>query len=352
MPDEYKKENPDRRVTQRDIAIALNVSHVTVSLALRDHPRISETMRNQIKAKAIELGYIPDPMLSALSNYRLSGNAKPVQAALAWINPWKIPDKLRKYQEFDMYWKGAWRTATQLGFHLETFNVAEIPPHRLDKIFKARNIRGLLLAPLRDPDLDWGSFPWKDYAVIRFGRTIPYPEAHFITGAQTANAMLAFDEIRKKGYQRIGYICEFFRSRVSGVGVYWAQQSLAPQQQLPMLVLQYKDKSEQQLEKLNEWMIRTKPDAILTDIGDMPFMLEQLGYRIPEDVGLATTSVHDTPIDAGIDQNPEEIGCAGVRTLVALLNASQFGIPSIRNEILIEGHWRDGSMLPDLLDGH
>jgi DNA-binding LacI/PurR family transcriptional regulator len=303
-------------------------------------------MRYRIKEKAIELGYNPDPMLSALSNYRLQGQKKPVQAALAWINPWKV----RQYHEFELYWQGARRTASQLGFHLEEFDVAEIPPHRLDQIFKARNIRGLLLAPLRDPDLDWESFPWQDYAVIRFGRTIPYPEAHFITGAQTANAMLAFDEIRKKGYQRIGYICEFFRSRVSGVGFYWAQQSLAPQQQLPMLVLQYKGKSELQLEKLNEWMVRTKPDAILTDIGDLPLMLEQLGYCIPDDVALATTSIHDTPIDAGIDQNPEEIGCAAIRALVALVNTNQYGIPSIRNEILIEGHWQNGSMLPNLLD--
>ncbi|MDF7807729.1 LacI family DNA-binding transcriptional regulator [Pontiellaceae bacterium B12219] len=338
---------PDRRITQKDIAIALNVSHVTVSLALRNHPRISEAMRKRVQETAVDMGYNPDPMLSALSNYRLTGKKRPLQAALAWVNPWKEPGKLREYLEFDLYWQGAFQTANQLGFRLEEFRIAELPPRRLNDIFKARNIRGLVLAPLRDPEFNWCGFPWKDYAIIRLGRTIPFPEAHFITGAQTTNAMLAFDQIRKKGYERIGYVCEFFRSRISGVGFSWAQRGLPPKDQLPLLVLNENDNNTMQLERLDQWIRSEKPDAIFTDIGKLPLMLEHLGYRVPSDIGLATASIHDTPIDAGIDQNPEEIGCAAIRALVALVNTNQFGIPSIRNEILIEGHWQDGSMLPD-----
>lgn len=52
--------------------------------------------------------------------------------------------------------------------------------------------------------------------------------------------------------------------------------------------------------------------------------------------GLTTTSIHDTPFDAGIDQKPEGIGRAAARTLVALLNEQNSGIPEVRNEILIE----------------
>jgi DNA-binding LacI/PurR family transcriptional regulator len=75
--------------------------------------------------------------------------------------------------------------------------------------------------------------------------------------------------------------------------------------------------------------------------------LDELGYKVPGDIALATLSIHDTSVDSGIDQNPKEIGRAAIRTLVALLNEQSVGIPSTQNKILIEGKWVDGSMLPD-----
>ena len=66
-------------------------------------------------------------------------------------------------------------------------------------------------------------------------------------------------------------------------------------------------------------------------------MLENLGYRIPGDIGLATPSIHDTPIDAGIDQRPYEIGRTAIRILTALIAERSFGIPDCRSETLIEG---------------
>lgn len=74
-------------VTLRDIARELDVSHATVSLALRDHARISVETRLRVRMKADEMGYRQDPMLSALSHYRSARREIPRQTALAWINP-------------------------------------------------------------------------------------------------------------------------------------------------------------------------------------------------------------------------------------------------------------------------
>lgn len=54
-------------VKLEDIAKILNVTKVTVSKALRDHPDISVKTRNKIKKLAHELGYIPNPMARQLS---------------------------------------------------------------------------------------------------------------------------------------------------------------------------------------------------------------------------------------------------------------------------------------------
>jgi LacI family transcriptional regulator len=59
-----------KRVTVYDIAEKLGVSHVTVSLALRNHPSISEKRRVQVRKLADEMGYAPDPHLAALAAYR------------------------------------------------------------------------------------------------------------------------------------------------------------------------------------------------------------------------------------------------------------------------------------------
>jgi hypothetical protein len=130
-----------------------------------------------------------------------------------------------------------------------------------------------------------------------------------------------------------------------GVGYYWAQKTVPSGQQLAPLLLDRAHSVERQQEELEAWIRETRPDAVLTDKGEIPEMMNNLGYRIPEDIGLATTSIHDTPIDAGIDQRPFEIGRAALRMLSALITERSFGIPDCRNEILIEGKWVDGSMM-------
>ena len=45
---------PSSRTTQQDIAAKLGVSVQTVSMALRDHRKVSATTRAKVKAKAEE----------------------------------------------------------------------------------------------------------------------------------------------------------------------------------------------------------------------------------------------------------------------------------------------------------
>ena len=337
-----------KRVTLRDIAQELGVSHVTVSKALRNQSGASEELKAKILKKAEEMGYAPDPMLAALSHYRRTSTTKPVQAALAWLNTWSPPDELRRFREFDLYWEGAAYSAQRFGYQLEEFNLAEIPLRRLETILKTRNIQGILLPPppfgyLTDTlkQLDWSGF-----VIVRFGHGTAVPKSHYVTSAQMMNTMLAFERAHQLGYHRIGFVCEYWQTRFFSVGFSWAQKKIPREQRLPELLLNAADDTEHQLDMLKEWVQETKPDAILTDKAEVPGMLKNLGYRIPEDIGLATTSIHDTPIDAGIDQRPYEIGRAAVRILTALIAERSFGIPDCRNETLIEGQWMDGSMMP------
>lgn len=56
-----------KKVTIRDVAAKLGLSAMTVSLALRDHPRISSTTKERIRATMDKLGYRPNPVARALA---------------------------------------------------------------------------------------------------------------------------------------------------------------------------------------------------------------------------------------------------------------------------------------------
>lgn len=71
LPNSTVKTNINAPVSLRDLGRHLGVSHVTVSLALREHPRISESTRAKVRKAAEEFGYQPDPMLQSLARYRI-----------------------------------------------------------------------------------------------------------------------------------------------------------------------------------------------------------------------------------------------------------------------------------------
>src|SRR5450759_3388738 len=108
-----------RRVTVYDIAKKLGCSHATVSLALRNDHRITPKRCETVKEAAKAMGYAPDPHLAALAAYRRRNAPATIRSALAWINHWDQPERLRKLREFDAYWRGALESAQRFGYQLE-----------------------------------------------------------------------------------------------------------------------------------------------------------------------------------------------------------------------------------------
>ncbi|MDZ8118759.1 substrate-binding domain-containing protein [Pontiella agarivorans] len=97
---------------------------------------------------------------------------------------------------------------------------------------------------------------------------------------------------------------------------------------------------------LARWLETEKPDAVICSAPLIVQSMKELGRKIPEEIGMASMSRYDNPINAGIDQNPEEIGRTAVQSLVSQLNENSYGIPASPKEILVEGRWMDGPMLP------
>ena len=94
-------------------------------------------------------------------------------------------------------------------------------------------------------------------------------------------------------------------------------------------------------------MRKYMPEAIITPNAEVPSLLGELGYRIPEDVAVAGTSPYDMTVDAGIDQCPYSIGQIAAEMLIKQISLNEFGEPSDPCRILVESRWRDGESLPN-----
>jgi LacI family transcriptional regulator len=97
---------------------------------------------------------------------------------------------------------------------------------------------------------------------------------------------------------------------------------------------------------LDKWMKKYKPDAILNHYIEAPAYLRELGYRIPQDVAMAGTSINDIPLDTGIDQHSKAMGQIAAEMLIKQISLNERGEPPAPCRILVESRWQDGKTLP------
>ncbi|MGC3992378.1 MAG: substrate-binding domain-containing protein [Chthoniobacteraceae bacterium] len=257
-----------------------------------------------------------------------------------------LPEKLRQYLEFDLYWQGAAQAAEKLGYRLEEFIVPDdFSLKKLERIFRARNICGVFLPPQPLSAIDWGTIHWDSLHTVRFGYgNHQLPDFHMVTSDQNANASLAFSEIQRKGYRRIGFVGNNSSRRLFLSGFLQAQVSLPVEERLAPLLF---DTPQPKVAELAAWFDRERPEAILSDATDLADSLSQIGRKIPEDVAVATFSTLDGHVNAGIYQNSREIGRIAVFLLHSLILDNARGIPTLPRKVAIPGTWLDGSSLPD-----
>lgn len=339
----------DAPVRLRDIAEKLGVSTMTVSLGLRAHPSISKTRIEEVQQTAREMGYRPNAMASALAHRKWTHARRTVTASLAWLNRWNVPRDLRNQREFALYWEGASAAASDLGYQLEEFVWEnDMTPHRLGKIFHTRSIQGILVPPHPTPP-DWTGWRFEQFSLARIGHSVSNLPVHVITTDQVGGSLLAFREIRRRGYRRIGLVTSAWaeRNTLFQAGFLLAQSQTSGAA-IPRLHLADATPapSADDLARLERWILRHRPDAVLTDVRSAGTMLARLGLAVPGDLGLAVLSTSGEGV-AGVNQNSREVGKLAVEILVAQIHRNARGIPLTSHVHLVTPTWEDGDTLPD-----
>lgn len=337
------------KATLQDVAAQVGVHRTTVSLALRDHPRIPAATRERVKAVAGKLGYRINPLVSALMQSRRSGKAvKHVTLAYVTNYPTRFGWRPTHHDRPDFF-PGAVERAREFGYKLEHFWLAEpgMTPERLGDILAARGINGMIVGRL-PPGLHTMKMAWSRFSCVALGLTLRVPMLHHVTENHFDAAWQGMQRCRERGYRRVGFV--FSEANDSPrVGDRWLGAFLAQQQLFPPAgrippcpTVPADEKS------FRTWFERTRPDAVLTNHG-RPLLawLAHMGRHVPRDVGLIDLAGDHPELEcAGVGHDPAKLGALAVETLVGLMHRNETGVPTAQNEILLTGEWREGRTLP------
>ena len=353
-----------RRTTLSDIARAAGVHVTTVSLAMRNHPRIPEATKTRIRQLAEKLGYVPDPMMRALISYRAQNRARRNPPTLPKLTNRKTRWGWKKITAHPDFYAGAESKAKQLGFKLDHFWLGEpgLTHERLNSIFRARGITGLIIASHGFALGDALKLDWSRYSAVKIDYYPHQPLLHNVTNNHCDIARLAMQRVMEAGYRRIGFVMH--RGWDHAVDNYWTagflceQQNLAEEDRIPAYIFpdakpvdgwfnEYGMPGVVDSVHFERWLDKHRPEILLSKAEFVLPALKALKLRIPHDIAFADLFLDDsTGLVAGVRQNHTTVGELAVELLAGQLQHNKYGVPAIPTTTFVEGTWFDGASCP------
>lgn len=333
-------------ITLQHIADAAKVSRTTVSLAMRNHPKISLAVRQRVQALARKLEYRPNPLVAAhMAHLRALRPANKGQCLAFVCNRPRREIQADARSPLWSYYCGARDRAHELGYDLPFFDVtaAGMTGRRLSQILRARGIRGLVIALHHDwlgvSDL---LIEWAEFALATIEHTVPSPRMHEVCIDGFATIGRAIQRLLEAGCQRIGIAMHRRMDDHANhmwLAGYQAFQALAPEEdRLPHFIT-----ADWGREAFLKWYRRWRPDAIVTINDDIVQWLRAEKVRIPQDVSCVTLYWRKhREFLSGFYQNHEVMAAGAVDLVVADLNCNELGLPARPKTVLIQADWKDG----------
>jgi len=337
------------RITYGTIARATGFSKMTVSKALRNLPPISIRTRRIIQQAAKRLGYRPNPMVSALMVSLRQKHPPQDTANLIYLDAHRSVTEVRASPTLRRLLQGAATRARDLGFNLvECFiGSASFNEKRLGLMLRAQGGRGVLIGPLARLDQKI-PLPWSGFTCAALGHSLRNFPIHRAASHQFHSLNLVLSELKARGYERIGFTSPMTMEKRSGH--LWSSAfarhylSVGQSRRVAMLLPETEDRYPVEFEK---WIRRQKPDAIIGYQANLIERIRDAGLEAPRDLAFAALSWDSTrPECAGVRQNLEAVGAAGIDLIANQLNRNERGLPEHPQSVLIAGQWKEGSTVP------
>ncbi|WFB34973.1 LacI family DNA-binding transcriptional regulator [Kiritimatiellota bacterium B12222] len=332
-----------------DIAQAAGVHQSTVSRALRGDPALPKTTRQRVRALAEEMGYRPNPLVSALIAERKRGRPSGHGSVLAVLSAGKTPTDWRSSPQgsYAHIFQFMETHAHRLGYRLEEFTLADakVGPERLKQILLSRGIRGILLAPMpfETQEID---FDFREFAAVALRLYLQRPLLDRVTPDYFSVMNTALEKLKSTGHGRIGFLCNTEvdeRVRHRSLGAYLVNRQSAPTHfRKPLMYEEWSDGD------FIAWVRKGKLDAIVTSIYPQYLRaqqcLEKNGWTLPRDLSLISLDCHAQTHEAGMVHNLEQEAISAINFLARKVESADFGVPEQSCRLSIPGQWREGEL--------
>lgn len=346
-----------KRASIQDIADRLGVCKMTVSLALRKHPKISEATRKKVETVAAELGYRKNPELSKFMSAIRRKVTDERGLPLAYITTGRERGKWRESATERQYWEGAQKQAEAYGFYIMEFWLEEpgMTEKRLSQILWSRGIQGVILHPFSGTitermkqiriDLNLSRF-----ATVTMGDTLTYPVLNRVVHDHYASTFQAMDALVQLGYKRIGFCMTGHMDRI--IKHRWQAAYRVYCENNPVTQIKPLIRNDLNASHIGKWCEKHELDAIISAEIRMRKFFEKVGLKMGEDVAYADLDIDGSSENydkvSGINQNPRTVGKAAVDLLISEIQRNQHGIPKHPLTVQVEGTWQDRGSTPSI----
>lgn len=190
-----------KQVTIRDVAAKLGLSAMTVSLALRDHPRISTETKARVRVAMDKLGYKPSPVARALA----TGKSNLLGVIVPSSSDHYYAEVIRAIED----------SASAANYHVLLANGSYQIERYTERVrdMMSLHVGGIIAAPpftSAKPKLPpfWQALLHSDveFDVVLINRELRPPLFHQVAADYTAGVKLVVDALAERGHSRVAYL--------------------------------------------------------------------------------------------------------------------------------------------------
>ena len=336
--------------TIKDVAQAAEVHFTTVSMALRGDPRVRPETRKRILAAALRTGYQRNPVSNALSLRRRTARAAAIIPRIAYLANRSPENGFYSRDYISNLLQGAKEKALTLGYEFEVLFVdkGHHDSRSLHHYLKTHAIHGFIIGAF-EPDRSGLKLKWDDFCIVQIDSRHFQPSFNFVSHDQMHAVRLAFQNLRRLGYRRVGLavgaIDEIVTANLPGCGYLLETSSVRVDDRVKPLLFPPDVSMSAAAKIAADWIKKEAVDAVICNWTYIPRLL-RMG-RVPSHVACACMCLQEgIPNVAGVVSNTELVGSQLTSMLAALLQSESYGIPSIPTSTYVEGFWHDGPSAP------
>lgn len=337
----------NKRVTMKDIAVRVGCHQTTVSLALKNDPRISSKTKKLIEATAKKMGYVPDPALTSLVSYRQINRVKRQTEVLALIFDVKDEVLFHESDYFISTRDVVIARAAELGYKVEVFTqgVDFCNTAMLDRVLLTRNIHAVLFGAIICDNFDY-QLSWDQYSIVKISQSPIQLEVDSVMGNHFFSTRKVMRKLKEAGFKRpamAGAIESEYNTRnLFKAGFMFGQSKhFAPENHIPYYEFDRKPNAKLN-EEIYEWLKQVKPDVLISYWNN----LIEPAYRITVEDGhycrfVCTEADRYTIQCGGIVNNYRKMAQTAVELLISKMRMNERGLPESPTLILVDEKWHD-----------